>query len=105
MAKLFKSEKLSPEKECEALINRNSEYRLSGDCAEFFLCAITGAPCIGRQITDDDDQSSRFFSRGHATIDKEALKNCASYGITKEELPEVIRKRREKETQDLINKL
>jgi len=30
--KLLKSEKLSLTKECEALINRNSEYHLSGDC-------------------------------------------------------------------------
>jgi hypothetical protein len=105
MAKLFKSEILSPEKECEALVNRNSEYRLSGDCEEFFLCAITGRACIGRIIRDDDDQSSQFFSRGHATIDKEALKNCASCGITKEELPGVIRKRKENEANDLINNL
>jgi hypothetical protein len=102
---LLKSEKLSPQKECEGLINRNSEYHLSGDCDEFFLCAITGMPCIARVITDDDDQSSQFFSRGHATIVKSVLNHCAGFGISKEELPELIRRRKEKETNDLINKL
>jgi len=105
MAKLLKSEKLSERKECEALVNRNSEYRLSGDLGDYFLCAITGRACIGKIILDEDDLSSQFFSRAHAKIDMDALKNCASYGITKEELPEVIRRRKEKEAEDLINNL
>jgi len=102
---LLKSERLSPEKECEALINRNSEYRLSGDCGKFFRCAITGKACLGREIRDDDDQSSQFFSRGHAVINKEEIKKCPSYGVTKEELPAIIRRKKEQEAEEIINKL
>jgi hypothetical protein len=105
MSKLLASEKLSPVKECEALINRNSEYRLSGDLGEFFRCAITGKDCIGKEITDDDDQSSQFFSRAHAVINMKKIKRCPSFGMDKEMVKALIMKRKENETNELLDQI
>ena len=105
MPRLLKSERLSPTKECEALLNRNSEYHLSGDLGEFFKCAITGKNCIGKVISDDDDQSSDFFSRAHAKIDMDEIKNCPLFGLGKEEVIEFVKKKKAIEQQEIINEL
>ena len=105
MGRLFKSEMLSPIKECEALLNRHSEYHLSGDLGEYFMCAITGKSCLGKISLDEDDQSTQFFSRAHAKIDMNKIKKCPLYGIAKEDIAEVIHKRKLKEEQDILNKL
>lgn len=106
MGKLLKSEIMSAEKECEALINRNQEYQLSGDLDEFFRCAITGKDCIGKIICDEDDQTSQFFSRAHTKIDMERIKNCPLYSIIdKEMIQKLILKRRDKETVEILNQL
>lgn len=105
MGKLLASEKLSPVKECEALINRNSEYHLSGDLGEFFRCAITGKECIGKEINDEDDQSSQFFSRAHAVINMKKIKRCPSFGIDKEMVKTLIMKRKETETSELLDQI
>jgi len=105
MSKL-KSTTLSKVKECEALINRNSNYRLSGALGDYFTCAISGEPCLGKIICDEDDQSSQFFSRSHAKIDMEKIKRCPMFGtISKEQLPDMIRKRMEGKANEIINKL
>ena len=105
MGKLLKSEILSETKECEALLNRHSEYHLSGDLEEYFVCAITGKGCIGKVISDDDDQSSQFFSRAHAFIDMKKIKKCPSFGIDKEMVKTLILKRKENETNNILNQL
>jgi hypothetical protein len=105
MSKLFKSEKLSPAKECEALINRNSEYSLSGELGDYFRCAITGKDCIGKEINDEDDQSSQFFSRAHAVINLKKIKRCPSFGIDKETVKLLIKKRKENETNELLEQV
>lgn len=105
MGKLLKSEILPVEKECEALLNRNSEYHLSGDLDEFFCCAITGKDCIGKYMRDEDDQSSQFFSRAHAKIDMAEIKKCPSYGLDKELIRTLVLKRRDKETIEILKQL
>ena len=105
MRTLFKSERLSKEKECEALIDRNSEYHLSGDLGDFFRCAITKKACLGKIILDEDDQTSQFFSRAHAKIDMDRIKRCPLFGLDKEDVINFINKRQEIETKELINKI
>jgi len=105
MSKLLKSEILPIEKECEALINRHSEYHLSGDLDEYFRCAITGNACIGKIILDEDDQTSQFFLRAHAKIDMAKIKKCPSFGLDKEMVKTLILKRKDIELNETLNKL
>lgn len=75
---------------CAALINENYENHLSDDCNAFCVCLITDKPCLGRVISDDQDQSSRFFSRARCGMDKEKLQKCPAYGVSKEMVVELI---------------
>ena len=59
---------------CPALYKEDYGYHLSGDCTKFCLCILNDMKCIGRVISDPDDQSSQFFSRGKCSIDMEQIK-------------------------------
>lgn len=75
---------------CPALTKENYSYMLSGDCSEYCICSLTDKPCIGRTITDPNDQSSQFFSRAKCGIDKEELKYCPVYGVSKETFAAIV---------------
>jgi hypothetical protein len=92
---------------CPALSKENYEYHLSGDAAEFCICAINGNACFGRTISDPLDYSSQFFSRGMCNIDLDEIKNCPLYGMSKETFAVIVKERAERELQaklSLINK-
>jgi hypothetical protein len=90
---------------CPALTNENYKYHLSGDAEEFCICAITGNGCFGRVISDPDDQSSQFFSRGKCSIDSEKIKRCPLYGVSKETLAVVLKDRAEREFNDKVSQI
>lgn len=82
---------------CPALSKENYEYHLSGDCEEFCICAINDLACVGRDITDPEDRSSQFFSRGKCSINERDLKKCPLYGVTKETFALILKDRYERE--------
>jgi hypothetical protein len=90
---------------CPALTNENYKYHLSGDAADYCICAITGNGCFGRVISDPDDQSSQFFSRGKCIIEPERLKRCPLYGVSKETLQAVLKDRAGKEFNEKISQI
>ncbi len=89
---------------CPALSKENYEYHLSGDAAEFCICAITGNGCFGRIISDPLDYSSQFFSRGMCNIDFDEIKTCPLYGVSKETFATIVKDRMQKELDEkLVN--
>jgi hypothetical protein len=90
---------------CPALSNENYKYHLSGDAADYCICVLTGNGCFGRVISDPDDQSSEFFSRGKCNIDLEKIKKCPLYGVSNETFKMVLKDRATKEFNDKINKI
>jgi len=92
-----------PNAGCPALTNENYEYHLSGDCKPYCTCAITGKPCLGRVISDPDDQSSQFFSRAKCSIDPDKAKTCPVYGCSSETLKAILRERLAMENEDRLN--
>lgn len=90
---------------CPALYKENYEYHLSGHSAEFCLCILNDEPCKGRVISDPDDQSSQFFSRGKCTIDMEEIKKCPMYGMSKETFQTILKEKAEKELNEKLNHL
>ena len=87
---------------CPALTDENYEYHLSGDSAKFCRCTINDEPCVGMVVRDDEDQSSRFFSRGRCWIDMKAIKKCPLYGVSKETFHSIIRDRAERELDEKL---
>lgn len=90
---------------CPALTKENYKYHLSGDAADYCICAITGNGCFGRVISDPDDQSSQFFSRGKCSIDPEEIKRCPLYGVSKETFQAVLRDRAQREFNDKVSQI
>lgn len=91
---------------CPALKNEDYEYGLSGDVGdEKCLCVITDNPCFGRVLIDSDDQSSQFFSRARCTFDMDKIKRCPAYGLSKETLQIILKKRVEKESNEKLNQI
>ena len=82
---------------CPALHKENYKYHLSGDCAEFCKCILNDRKCIGRVISDPDDQSSQFFSRAKCSIDMDEIKKCPMYGMSKETFVLIMREKAQKE--------
>lgn len=82
---------------CPALTNENYEYHLSGDCNKFCICSLNNLPCKGRIIQDPEDASSNFFSRGKCVIDKDKIKTCPAYGLSKESFILIIKDKAQKE--------
>lgn len=87
---------------CPALINENYDYHLSGDCAEFCICSLNGLACTGRVISDPDDTSSQFFSRGKCMINQKGLERCPLYGASKETFVQVLRDKAQKELNEKL---
>jgi hypothetical protein len=90
---------------CPALTNEDYNYHLSGDAASFCLCLLNNEGCRGRIITNPDDQSSSFFSRGKCSIDFDRIKSCPLYGMGKETFKTVLKEKTEKELNEKLNKL
>lgn len=90
---------------CSALINEDYQYHLSGDCNKFCICSITDKPCLGREISDDKDRSSQFFSRARCGIVKEKLYRCPAYGLFKEMTTQLIELRQKTILQEKLEKL
>ncbi len=90
---------------CPALTNENYDYHLSGDAAAFCTCAITDNPCFGRRISDPDNQSNQFFSRGKCSIDETNIRRCPMYGMSKETFQAVLKDRADREHAEKINKI
>ena len=88
---------------CPALTDENYEYHLSGDSAKFCRCSINDEPCVGMVVRDDEDRSSRFFSRGRCWIDMEEIKTCPIYGVSKETFEAIIRDRAQRELDEKLN--
>jgi len=90
---------------CPALTKENYKYHLSGDCDEFCRCSITEKPCLGREISDPDDQTSRFFSRGKCSINLNKIKKCPLYGVSKETFQAVLKDRAQREFEEKVNQI
>ncbi len=90
---------------CPALTKENYKYHLSGDAAEFCICALTGNGCLGREIIDPDDQSSQFVSRGRCSIDFDEIKSCPVYGVSKETFQAILKDRAQKEFDEKISQI
>ena len=87
---------------CPALTKENYEYHLSGDAADYCRCILNGRACSGRVISDPDEASSRFFSRGKCSISQKGLEKCPLYGGSKEVFIQILKDKSEK---DLEGKL
>jgi len=85
-------------KDCEALIKKDRKTRLSGDCEDYYLCSVTGQGCIGREIYDENDESSQFFSRAKPSFNPKEALACPAYGLDKEGFKTLIKLRKEAET-------
>lgn len=90
---------------CPALIDENYEYHLSGDATKFCKCAVTEKACVGRVISDPEDRSSQFFSRGKCMINQSELLNCALYGASKEVIVETIKHRHNLKLEEKLKQL
>ena len=88
---------------CPALTDENYEYHLSGDSAKFCRCSINDESCVGMVVRDDEDRSSRFFSRGRCWIDTERIKRCPIYGVSKETFTAIIKDRAQRELDEKLN--
>jgi hypothetical protein len=88
---------------CPALYNENYEYHLSGDCTKFCKCILNDEKCIGRVISDPDDQSSQFFSRGKCSIDMDKIKKCPIYGMSTDTFKTILKERHQKELDEKMN--
>lgn len=92
-------------KKCTALIKEDYEYHLSGDCSDFCLCAITKKPCLGRVISDPNDQSSQFFSRAKCSIDDKEIEVCPLFGASSSIIVKLLEERLEKEKKELLGEI
>jgi hypothetical protein len=91
---------------CPALTNENYEYHLSGDAYnKFNKCMLNGRTCVGVRVTDPEDASNRFFSRGKAHIDMDDIKKCPVYGSSKEVIELIVKEKAKKELEDKLNQL
>ena len=90
---------------CPALVKKNYNYHLSGDCDEFCKCSINDEPCRGRIITDPKNNTSQFFSRGMCNIDFDRIKACPLYGVSKETFVAIIKDRVEKELKEKLENI
>ena len=96
---------MSEKKVCPALIDLNYEYHLSGDAAKFCRCVMNNEPCVGRIVTDPDELSSDYFSRGKCSIDLERIKKCPMYGISAETFKIVLKEKQEMELNEKLNNI
>ena len=87
---------------CPALTKENYEYHLSGDARDYCRCILNDRACTGRVISDPDDASSRFFSRGKCSIEQKGLEKCPLYGSSKETFRQIIKDKAEKELEDKL---
>ena len=92
-------------KDCNALTKKNRKTHLSGDCEDYYICGITGKGCIGREIRDDDDESSQFFSRAKASFNPEEALNCPVYGLDTDGIKTVLKLRKEAELKSVLNEI
>jgi hypothetical protein len=90
---------------CPALIKEDYEYHLSGDAAKFCICTLNNEACKGRVISDPDNLSSQFFSRGKCSIDMEEIKKCPVYGCSASILKLILKEKLEKEMNDKLNSI
>lgn len=90
---------------CPALTNENYEYHLSGDCDQFCRCMINNRPCIGRDVSDPDDQSSHFFSRATCQISISRIKKCPLYGLPARLFVEIIKEKTQLELEEKLSKI
>ena len=89
---------------CPALIKEDYEYHL-GNAAEFCICTLNNEGCKGRVISDPDDLSSQFFSRGKCSIDMEKIKRCPVYGCSASTLKLILKEKLEKEMNEKLNSI
>lgn len=88
---------------CPALMDENYEYDLSGDAYNGHnKCMLNGKTCVGIVVTDPEDRSSQFFSRGKPSVDMDAIQECPVYGSSKETIMTIVK---EKAEADLAKKL
>lgn len=92
-------------KTCPVMIKENYDYHLSGDAAKFCVCSLNNKPCLGVVVSDPDEQSSQFFSRGKCMIDTERIKRCPVYGATKEIFELIIKNQIAKELEIKLQNL
>lgn len=71
-------------KTCPGLTDEDYDTKLSGDCARFCNCLVTGKACIGRHIEDTEDASNHFFSRARCHMNQDKLEACPMYGMPPE---------------------
>lgn len=90
---------------CPALSEENYETHLSGDCAKYLICSVTGKACLGRVIEDKDDESSRFYSRAKCYIDTDKIKKCPMYGCSVSTFETILKERAQKELEDKLKNL
>lgn len=90
---------------CPALDNENYKYHLSEDCDQFCKCMINNRPCVGRNISDPDNQSSDFFSRAKCQISISAIGKCPLYGLSSRLFVEIIREKTQLELEKKLSKM
>ena len=92
-------------KKCAALIKEDYEYHLYGDCLDFCMCAITKKPCLGRVISDPNNQTSQFVSRAKCSIGDKEIENCPLFGASNSIIVKLIEERLEKEKNELLREI
>lgn len=79
-------------KYCTSLLNDLPKVRVDyklWTVKEFYICGITGKPCIARRI-EDRTSDGDIFAYGYPKIEKDKLSSCPAWNIPQEKALELL---------------
>lgn len=83
--------------------DENRDYQ-THSVGRFYICAITGKPCVARYI-EDRTGSGDIFEYSRPKIHEPALKECAYNGLSTKIVLEIVRAKRKMEDERFEERL